>query len=835
MNIDFDKISSIPTGFIEGCQVMLNNLAEFSQVPAALIMKVEEPFIEVFASSESEGNPYKVGEKECLPGLYCETVIGKLERLSVSNALKDENWDQNPDIKLGMISYLGFPLFFPNGDIFGTICILDTKERFFDENCEKLLLMLKSLFEENLKVVNLITQKNKVLEMIAKGNTLTDTLDFLIKDIESQIANVRCSILLLDESGKTLHKGSAPSLPKSYCDALDGFEIGPNVGSCGTAAYKNDVVIIEDIEIDPRWKDYKDLALSHNLRACWSVPIRHSEGKVLGTLSPYFDEPRKPTNHEMEIVLYSAYLSGIAIQLKQAEDSLRERNKKLQFVQLGVDQAPDAAFWIRLEDARFVYVNIEACESLGYTEEELLNLSVPDIDGESHGTGWPEFKKNLREKKSLNFETLHKTKSGEVFPVEITVHLAMIQQEEYVIGFARDITERKNQERILLQSKEQADRANQTKSEFLSRMSHELRTPMNAILGFTQLMEMDSESPLVDHQREYVERISFAGKHLLKLINEILELSNVESGNTKVFMEPVNLVEVVEDVIAISKPLADQNSISLECQNISDEYYFVEADRLRLNQVALNLVSNAIKYNKPDGSVVVSFERREHNIIRLGIRDTGQGVSSQARDKLFKPFERLNVHSETIEGTGIGLAISKHLVEMMNGAIGFESDVGKGSFFYIDMTQSCNIPVLLEVKENTGSLQPSGGGTKVRKILYIDDLESNIDLVQQILNMRRPNIKMLSAYDALSGIALAKLQNPDLILMDIQMPDMDGLTAFKKLQTMNETRNIPVVALTADAMDSDVKKALDMGFKSYITKPLDVPSFLSTLDKNLCD
>lgn len=707
MKRDFDKNSAISSAFIENCQVMLNNLAEISQVPAALIMKVEEPFIEVFASSESPGNPYKVGDKECLPGLYCETVINKREKLLVPNALKDENWNKTPDIKMGMISYLGFPLLFPNGDVFGTICVLDSKERVFDKNCERLLLMLKSLFEESLKSLSLVAQKNRVLELIAKGTSLTETLDTLIKDVEAQLGNVRCSILLLDKSGKYLHKGASPSLPEAYCDALDGIEIGPQVGSCGTAAYKNETVITEDIATDPKWKRGGRLALSYNLRACWSFPIRNTEGKVLGTFCPYFDEPRKPAASEMETVLYAAYLSGIAVQLKQAEDSLRERNEKLQFVQLGVDQAPDGAFWIRLEDARFVYVNSKACESLGYTEEELLRLSVHDIDEEYQGVGWSEFKDALREQKSMKFEALNKTKTGEMFPVEITAHLAMIQQEEYVIAFARDITERKRDEKILLKSKEESEKASLAKSEFLSRMSHELRTPMNAILGFTQLMGMDAENPLADYQKKNLEHISSAGKHLLELINEVLDLSKIESGKVRIAMKPVNLTEVVKDVIALAKPLADPNGISIECQNSSGDDYFVEADRLRLSQVVLNLISNAIKYNKPNGSIVVSFEKRGNNKMRLGVRDTGRGISSKETGEMFKPFERFNVDYEKIEGTGIGLAISKQLVEKMNGTIGFESVVGEGSFFYFDLARSCENPDLLAVEKASGSTQPA--------------------------------------------------------------------------------------------------------------------------------
>jgi len=382
----------------------------------------------------------------------------------------------------------------------------------------------------------------------------------------------------------------------------------------------------------------------------------------------------------------------------------------------------------------------------------------------------------------------------------------------------------------LKKTKEEAEKSNQAKSEFLARMSHELRTPMNAILGFTQLLEMDTQSRLSDIEKKNLGIISSAGNHLLELINEVLDLSRIESGNMELTIESVDMAPIVDNVISFFKSLADEKGISLEYQKIPEECCFVEVDPLRFKQVVLNLISNAIKYNKPNGSVIVSFEKRGNSVRRLGIRDTGHGIPENKKDKLFKSFERFDVDTEQIEGTGIGLTITKQLIELMNGTIGFESKEGEGSYFYIDVPVSDKAPLPIQVEEKTGSIQPSSTNNK-KKILYIEDIPANVELVRQILNHRK-EIILLSASTALAGIELAESETPDLILMDIHMPGMDGLSGFKKLQTMNETNHIPVIALTADAMmDGDAKKALNMGFKDYITKPIDVPKFLEAIDK----
>jgi signal transduction histidine kinase/CheY-like chemotaxis protein len=393
------------------------------------------------------------------------------------------------------------------------------------------------------------------------------------------------------------------------------------------------------------------------------------------------------------------------------------------------------------------------------------------------------------------------------------------------------ITNLKEQSQDLEIAKKEAEKANNAKSEFLSRMSHELRTPMNAILGFTQLLGMNTQSKMSDIEKKDLGMISSAGNHLLKLINEVLDLSRIESGNMELSIDTMDMAPVVDEVISFFKSLAGEKGISLEYQKIPDDCFFIEADPLRFKQVVLNLISNAIKYNEPNGSVIVSFEIKDNSVRRLGIRDTGHGIPDDKKDKLFKPFERFDVDAEHIEGTGIGLTISKQLIELMNGTIGFESKEGEGSYFYIDVPVSVKAPLPIQVEEKVDSIQPSLTNNKM-KVLYIEDIPANVELVRRIFK-HREEIKLLSASNALTGIELAQSETPDLILMDIHMPGMDGLTAFKKLQTIKKTQNIPVIALTADAMDVEVKKALDIGFKSYITKPIDVTKFLDAIGEVL--
>ena len=402
----------------------------------------------------------------------------------------------------------------------------------------------------------------------------------------------------------------------------------------------------------------------------------------------------------------------------------------------------------------------------------------------------------------------------------------MILSRSNAIRYAERLREN---EASLIKSKETAEKASKAKSEFLARMSHELRTPMNAILGFTQLMQMNTKNKLSDTEINNLAMVISAGNHLLELINEVLDLSRIESGNIQLSMEKVDMVPIVDNVISISKALASEQSITLEYKKIPESSFFVNVDPLRFKQVVLNLVSNAIKYNKPNGSVIVSYVKQGDNMMRLEIEDTGPGVPKDKQDKLFQPFERFNVNAESIEGTGIGLTITKQLIELMNGKIGFESTEGEGCLFFVDIPISSHATAI-KTEKIEDSDSSSLTNNKKKNILYIEDIPANVELARQILSLRK-NICLLSASTALVGIELALSEKPDLILMDIHMPGMDGLTAFKKLQTIKEVKDIPVVALTADAMDGDIEKVLKMGFKDYITKPIDVPKFLNVIDE----
>lgn len=381
-------------------------------------------------------------------------------------------------------------------------------------------------------------------------------------------------------------------------------------------------------------------------------------------------------------------------------------------------------------------------------------------------------------------------------------------------------------EQALVKALEEAESANNAKSEFLSRMSHELRTPLNAIMGFSQLLEINQENPLTPEQTEYVQEILYAGQHLLELINEVLDLARIESGRIELSLEPVEVSQLVDECIALLQPLVAEHHIKLSLD--IDTTAAVQADRLRLRQVLLNLLSNAIKYNHTGGSVQITCRPAHEGIARIMVGDSGRGIAVTALPRLFRVFERIESAYSSIEGTGIGLALSKRLVEAMDGVIGVESVVGEGSVFWVELP-AAEVVRDCPASVTSGTDAGQNSYTKMRTLLYIEDNPANLRLVQKII-ATRTGLKMLDAHTAELGLEIAKIQHPDLILLDINLPGMDGFEALRCLHNDPAISAIPVVAVSANAMERDIEKGMAAGFADYLTKPLDVPKLLALLD-----
>ncbi|HEY3376460.1 MAG TPA: PAS domain S-box protein, partial [Armatimonadota bacterium] len=401
-------------------------------------------------------------------------------------------------------------------------------------------------------------------------------------------------------------------------------------------------------------------------------------------------------------------------------------------------------------------------------------------------------------------------------------------------GFAkltRDLTERRQVEASLINSTAAAEKANLAKSDFLSAMSHELRSPLNAILGFAQLMESDAPPPSPS-QQESIGQILQAGWHLLKLINEILDLSKIEAGKISLSPEPLSMAEVILECHAMIESQAQQYDISMTFPAF-DVPYFVHADRTRVKQVLINLLSNAIKYNRPGGTVSVDCRESASGRIRVSVKDTGEGLPAEKLAQLFQPFNRLGQETGAVEGTGIGLVVAKQLVELMGGSIGAESSVGVGSEFWIELMADVE-PQLAFEEESPSPAVPLQAlqSARRRTLLYIEDNPANMKLVEQLI-ARRPDLRLLTAVTAGLGIALARSSQPEMILMDINLPDISGIDAMKILHADPSTAHIPIVALSANAMPRDIEKGMEAGFFQYLTKPIKVSEFMETLNLTL--
>lgn len=432
-----------------------------------------------------------------------------------------------------------------------------------------------------------------------------------------------------------------------------------------------------------------------------------------------------------------------------------------------------------------------------------------------------------------SYELTYIRKDGSRFPAIVSI-TALRDDYDDIIGYlliGADNSVRKQVEAELINAKAAAEKANLAKSDFLSSMSHELRSPLNAILGFAQLMESGSPQP-TPTQKASIDQILQGGWYLLELINEILDLALIESGKLSLSLEPMSLPEVLFDCQAMIEPQAQRSGIRMSFPQFEIPY-FVKADRTRVKQVLINLLSNAIKYNRAQGTVEVTYNPNTAKRIRISVQDTGEGLSPEKLAQLFQPFNRLGQEASVEEGTGIGLVVSKRLVELMGGEIGVESTVGVGSIFWIELNVAAETQPGADSDEPLALIQVQATrGAALRTLLYIEDNRANMQLVEQLI-ARRPDMRLLSAGDGTRGIALARTHQPEVILMDINLPGISGIQALKILRADPATAHIPVLAISANAMPHDIKRGLEAGFFRYLAKPIKVNEFMGALDMAL--
>jgi PAS domain S-box-containing protein len=584
--------------------------------------------------------------------------------------------------------------------------------------------------------------------------------------------------------------------------------------------------IVADTVQEPTWPELPPWVGEHRVRSLLTTPIR-IEGAVRGFFAVYSRSPSAFTADHARLAGLFAEHAGQALsnaRLHAAAQAARVRAEyESNLLQTLMDAIPDAIYF-KDAQARFIRINQAEADLLGVRDpQETVGKSNADY-----------FSGELAQALVLKDRQILETGQPLINDLEdqsvpagaprwiLTTKVPIVREGQItgLVGISRDITDL----RAAVASRVQAETANQAKSAFLSRMSHELRTPLNAILGFGQLLELDS---LDVDQRKSVAHILKAGRHLLTLINEVLEISRIEAGRLELSLEPVAVTEVVDEACGLLLPLIRERAIRVERPAGDHRACYVQADRQRFGQVLMNLLSNAVKYNVTGGTVQIICSHPGPGRLRLSVQDTGPGIPVEKQGRLFTPFDRLGAEQTGVEGTGMGLALSKGLVEAMGGTLGVQSAAGEGSAFWVELERADPAPRAC-AEPACGVQGEAEQAPAQRTILYIEDNLASLELIEGVL-AREPGITLLTAMQGSRGLDLARAQRPDLVLLDVHLPDMPGDEVLRRLQADAATRHIPVMVISADATHHQEERLTAAGARAYLTKPIDIRQLRATL------
>jgi PAS domain S-box-containing protein len=568
-----------------------------------------------------------------------------------------------------------------------------------------------------------------------------------------------------------------------------------------------------------------------------SITVTHFSiwliGLIMGLLFFFKAQQREAVRFEAQIALNQSNLEleekvsqrTQELYLKQKEAKKNER-QLTKLLQTTVDPI------ITIDEKGIIKSFNEASErQLQYSADEMIGKNVSLIMPKTHKDNHDQYltsylatgKKKIM---GTNREVVAERKDGTRFPITLSISQIKTDDEILFIGILRNISLQKHHEKELTEAKEVAEKANLEKSKFLSSMSHELRTPLNSILGFGQLLTFNETDTLSENQKDFLQHIVVSGEHLLKLINDILDLAQIEAGKTKLHIEQININDCVKQCVGVLSTKAIETNIDINYQQ-PEKSIIVNGDKTRTTQVVLNLLSNAIKYNKPNGSISIDCCVTDDNRLRLSINDTGIGIAPKNQSALFKPFSRLGSELTNIQGTGIGLCICKELMQLMSGNIGFSSS-SLGSTFWIELPLSENqkITPYAIIKTKLGPQKINGS------ILYIEDNKTNIKLLKEFAKSIE-GLNMVAVESGEEGLELAVEKKFDLIIFDINLPKMSGLETMKKIRQNSDNQNTPMVALSAAASRTDIKKGKDAGFDEYLTKPVDLDKLRACIDAHI--